>query len=32
MNENTQKYEGSAYLDFDNEFEAKKVYSKMMGK
>lgn len=32
INEATGKYDGSAYIDFDSEFEAKKVYSTMMGK
>lgn len=31
MDEVTGKYEGSAYVDFESEFEAKKVFSTMMG-
>ena len=32
VNEKTGKFEGSAYVDFESEFEAKKVFSTMMGK
>lgn len=32
INEMTGKYDGSAFIDFESEFEAKRVYSIMMGK
>ena len=31
INTSTGKYEGSAFVDFESEFEAKKVHSTMMG-